>query len=57
MYRAERQISTLDLPHLHRFEPVVRLQARVVSVVGLGTVYYMLSQKLGMCLQILVGET
>ena len=56
MDRADTQVGTLHLPHLHRLEPVVGGVALVVAVVGLGLLYNVILEEGRVLGQVLVGE-
>ena len=50
------EVGALDLPHLHRLEPVVRLVAGVVAVVGFGLVSQILFEEGGVGGEVLIRE-
>uniref|UniRef100_A0A182UFZ4 Uncharacterized protein n=1 Tax=Anopheles melas TaxID=34690 RepID=A0A182UFZ4_9DIPT len=56
VHRAERQIGTQHLPHLHRLEPIVRHDVRLMPVVRFRARYHVRPEKLRVALQIVVGE-
>uniref|UniRef100_A0A8W7P931 Uncharacterized protein n=1 Tax=Anopheles coluzzii TaxID=1518534 RepID=A0A8W7P931_ANOCL len=56
VHRAERQIGTQHLPHLHRLEPIVGHDVRLMPVVRFRGRYDVRSEKLRVALQIVVGE-
>jgi hypothetical protein len=53
----EREVRSLDLPHLHGVEPVVGLEATVKAVVGPRLVDDVRLEELGVLVKVLVFET
>ena len=57
MHGGDAQVSALDLPHLDRLKPMVRLVAGVIVVISLGFLSQILLEEAGVLGKVLVGET
>lgn len=57
MYGREGKISTFDLPNLNWLEPVVRFMTAIEAIVRFRLRYYMILEKFGMNLEILLFES
>ena len=55
--RRYAQVSALDLPHLNRLKPMVRLVTRVIVVISFGFVSQIFLEEGGVLGKVLVGET
>ena len=53
----DAEVSTLDLPHLDRLKPMVRLVTRVIVVISFGFIRQIFLEECGVLGKVLVGET